>query len=236
MPVKKTSDKGKRREPRRFPPSLAGGCLRYAVMEVLGFGRLIEPESQAAMRAGSAQHKVFQAHLQEQYAMCSVEVLLKDNAWGVSGRMDAILETPGGPLVVEYKTVSPDRFERIRQHGPLIAHWAQLQLYLAVSGISRGALVVDRRETPGRMVFQTEGDPVWSGWLRDRIDRVKEYQSARKLPPREVSAECAGCDRWQRCFRGSEERDLQIAAHPEWEPEPMIPAPAAFMQSEDIVS
>lgn len=231
MPVKKS---GKERAARHFPPSLAGQCLRYAVMDVLGFGRVIDPESQAAMRAGSDQHKVFQQGLLGAYAMCSVEVPLKDSVWGISGRMDAVVEMTDGPVVIEYKTVSPQRFSRIRQQGPLVPHWAQLQLYLAVSRISRGLLVVDARDIPGRVVFQTDSDPVWGGWLRARIDHVKAHQAARRLPPREVSAECGSCDRWQRCFATADERDAAVQEHPDWDPEPVLPALGAFVQTEEM--
>ena len=43
-----------RRAVRWFPPSMAGQCLRYAVMDLLGFGRAIDPDGLLAMRrAGS---------------------------------------------------------------------------------------------------------------------------------------------------------------------------------------
>ena len=235
MPVA-DSPKKKPRAPRRFPPSLAGHCLRYAVMEVLGFGRLIDPESRQAMQAGTALHKEFQQQLLSAYAMAQVEVALKDDSWGVSGRMDAVIEAPDGPWVVEYKTVSSERFQSIQQDGPLLSHWAQLQLYLAVGRMDRGALVVEERSSGRRLIFHTRPDPEWARWIEERVSQAKAFQSARKLPEREVSAGCLYCDRWQRCFRS--EADLREAAmaHPEWEPIPGLPQMSAYQSAEEIVS
>lgn len=236
MPIAKKAGGKKPREPRRFPPSLAGSCLRYQVMDVLGFGRLIDQDSQVAMRAGSALHQVFQAELREAYAMCRVEVKIGDNQWGVSGRMDALLDTSVGPWVVEYKTVSPERFERVLEGGPFLTHWAQLQLYMMLAGTTKGSLVVEERPTRRRLIFHADPDPLWIDWLKDRIGRVKTYQLSRKLPDREVSRECLSCDRWQRCFRDESDRAQQVFAHPVWEPEPAVPSRLAFFPSKDIVS
>lgn len=234
MPVA-GSKSAKSREPRRFPPSLAGSCLRYAVMDVLGFGRLIEPESREAMWQGSQRHKVFQQQLLEDYAMAQVEVSLRDDGWGVSGRMDAVLETSRGPWVVEYKTVSRERFGLIQETGPLLSHWAQLQLYMAVGGFSGGCLVVDSRPQGERLIFHAEADPVWSAWIQRRVQDVKEYQAARKLPSREVSQGCRSCDRWRRCFPSEEARDVAVAEHPLWEPTPPVPARLVYQPAQDIV-
>ncbi len=236
MPIAKEEGGKKPRKLRKFPPSLAGSCLRYQVMDVLGFGRLIDPDSQAAMRAGSALHQVFQAELREAYAMCRVEVKIGDNQWGVSGRMDALLDTSWGQWVVEYKTVSPQRFEKVLEGGPLLTHWAQLQLYMMLGDLAKGSLVVEERPTGRRLIFHADLDPLWSDWLKDRIGRVKTYQLSRELPEREVSGECLSCDRWQRCFRDESDRAQRVWTHPVWEPEPGVPSRWAFVPSKDIVS
>lgn len=236
MPVKGGAKSAAKREPRRFPPSLAGSCLRYAVMDVLGFGRLIDPESQRAMRAGTELHKAFQEKLLNEYAMASVEVVLRDDSWGVAGRMDALVETPRGPWVIEYKTVSTERFALVEEHGPLVPHWAQLQLYLAVGSMTGGSLVVDERPTGRRLIFQAVPDPEWTAWLRARIDQVKSHQASRKLPAREVSQGCFSCDRWQRCFSSAEDRLRQVEDQPEWAPNPPVPDRARFDAAMEIVS
>ena len=236
MSVDRSKTPKKARAPRRFPPSVAGSCLRYAVMEVLGFGRLIAPDSLDAMRQGSEQHKRFQHQLLQENALAEVEVPLKDEEWGVSGRLDALLETARGPWVVEYKTVSDERFERVRESGPMISHWAQLQLYLAVGHFVGGSLVVDSRPENRRLIFHAEPDLQWNTWIRARILRVKNFQATRKLPEREVSQACLACDRWQRCFRTEDERTAQVAIHPMWEPSPPLPGDMRFVAGADIVS
>ncbi|PSR22416.1 MAG: hypothetical protein C7B45_06770 [Sulfobacillus acidophilus] len=234
MPVAKTTKNS--RPPRSFPPSLAGTCLRYAVMEVLGFGRLIDEESQLAMHAGSALHKTFQEELMRGRAMCRVEVAVKDETWGVSGRMDALLETGKGALVVEYKTVASQRFDAIAADGPLFSHWAQLQLYIAVGQLAGGVLVVDERPQGRRIIFSADPDPSWTVWLKARISQVKQHQSMRKLPEREISSACLTCDRWRRCFADPDVRDREVVAHPQWEPRPVAPDTRRFHLASDIVS
>lgn len=150
--------------------------------------------------------------------------------------MDALIESPHGSWVVEYKTVSPERFAAIREEGPLVSHWAQLQLYMAVGSLVKGTLVVDQRESANRLIYHAEPDPVWAGWLRARIDQVKEHQTTRKLPPREVSTGCYSCDRWQRCFASEEARDHEVESHPVWEPYPEVPQRTLFAIAEEIVS
>ncbi|PSR32342.1 MAG: hypothetical protein C7B46_14730 [Sulfobacillus benefaciens] len=216
------SEKSKR-APKLFPPSMAGHCLRYAVMELLGFGRLITPESQAAMRAGSKLHKTFQQELLQKESVRAIEAPIRDVDRGISGRIDAVLDDAQGPLVVEYKTVNHEKFIRIANQGPLIEHWAQLQLYLAVGEFSGGRLVVESRETHGRLTYHSDGDQAWETWVLTRVQLARKYQESRKLPVREISAACGHCDRWQRCFSSEIERDQAVQQHPEWDTDPVLP-------------
>lgn len=235
MPVRERSPQKKKREPRRFPPSLAGSCLRYAVMEVLGFGRLIDPESMTAMHEGSRLHKLFQQQLMSDYAMAAVEVPLKDEGRRISGRMDAVVETERGPWVIEYKTVSQERFDAVLDTGPLVSHWAQLQLYLTAGTAMQGSLVVDCRESGRRMIFHAVPDSAWKEWIQNRISQVQSFQKIRRLPSREVSVGCLSCDRWQRCFPTEIEREAAVAAHPRWEPEPELPTELIHDVAQNIV-
>jgi hypothetical protein len=125
--------------------------------------------------------------------------------------------------VIEYKTVSGERFERIRQKGPPVDHVAQLALYLEVTGYPEGRLVVESRETGERMSFSLSAETGWGAWLRTRILTAHTAEEQRTLPPREISLGCETCDRWQRCFKTEEARASAVAAHPQWEPVPALP-------------
>ncbi len=219
MPQAKTPKK-----PRLFPPSMAGQCMRYAVMELLGFGRLIEPLAQEAMREGSMLHKSFQNELLQTENVRAIEAPIRDPERGISGRMDAVVDFNQGAMVIEYKTVNHDKFVGIADEGPLVSHWAQLQLYLAIGDFAAGRLVVESRMTHGRLTYQSTGDALWQEWVLARVAAAREYQAAHKLPSREVSIQCAHCDRWQRCFKNEAERDEAISEHPQWWTEPPLPA------------
>lgn len=202
---------------------MAGQCLRYAVMELLGFSRVLSPEVKAAMREGSGLHRQFQQELATRYEVVGIERPIRDEAWGVSGRLDAVVQTAEGPAVIEYKTVNGEKFGHIAETGPLLAHWAQLALYMAIGPYAVGLLVVESRESGERLTWRTGPDEAWTAWVRTRVAAARRWQAARKLPEREVSVGCRQCDRWQRCFRTPEAREAAISEHPLWEPHPAPP-------------
>ena len=214
-----------RRAVRWFPPSLAGQCLRYAVMDLLGFGRAIDPDGLLAMQAGAVLHRQFQAELKREYAeSVAVEVRIRSEELGVSGRIDAIWHRTEGTAVIEYKTVHREKFDDLAETGPLVGHWAQLLLYLDVTGHPLGYLIVECRETGRRRTWRTGPDQAWQGWVRARIQWARAHQASRTLPAREVSQACRQCDRWRRCFASETEREQAILRHPVWEPSPPVPA------------
>lgn len=217
-------DKVKRtKKPRMFPPSMAGRCLRYTVMELLGFGRVLSPETLDAMHQGSAWHREFQKRLSDDYVVVAVESTIREEVLGVSGRVDAVIQTNRGTAVIEYKTVNDEKFREILDTGPVLAHWAQLMLYLELGDFAEGFLVVESRGTRQRLVWHSLPDQVWGRWVRERVAMARAFQLKRQLPEREIGQDCLQCDRWQRCFKSEAERDQAVLAHPDWEPEPSIP-------------
>lgn len=232
MPKRSSRQGG--RPPRLYPPSLVGQCLRYAVMELLGFGRVISPEAMEAMQAGTRLHRTFQAGLADLFSVVAVEAPVKDVTRGVSGRLDAIVSTDAGLAVVEYKTVGGEKFARLVQDGPLVQHWAQLALYLDLTGYGLGFLVVESRETGERRMWRATPDPAWQQWVQHRVEAARAHQLAHRLPEREISRECLSCDRWTRCFKTLADRDQAVAQHPIWDPAP--PLPQAKRGQEESVS
>lgn len=198
-------------------------------MELLGFGRALDAEIRAHMAEGAAWHKAFQQALAQHGRLLAAEAPVRDAGLGVSGRMDAVIRGRRGPAVVEYKTVSQERFSAVDHAGrPPEAFWAQLALYLAVTGYPEGYLVIAARdETRRQLVFHQQADAAWAAWVVERVRRAREFAALHRLPPREVSRQCLTCDRWQRCFADADERARAVNAHPEWEPAPPLPPLAA---------
>ncbi len=192
-------------------------------MELLGFGRLLSPETLQAMQEGTRYHKVYQNELLQTQIVRSIEAPIKDLERGISGRIDAIIDGDFGPIAIEYKSVNPEKFLSIAEEGPLVLHWAQLHVYLAIGTFHEGWLVVESRENHARLTFRAAADPLWEKWVLTRVALARHYQATRKLPPREISEACLQCDRWQRCFKTESERDAAVTSHPMWSPEPPIP-------------
>lgn len=176
-----------------------------------------------AMQEGIRYHKRYQEELLKTHIVRAIEAPIKDVERGISGRIDAIIDGDSGPVAIEYKSVNPEKFSRIAANGPLVVHWAQLHLYLAIGSFAHGWLVVESRANQARLVFQTVPDLVWGEWVLIRVRLAREYQQSRKLPVREISEGCLVCDRWQRCFKTEVERDSAVMEHPVWQPDPPVP-------------
>ncbi len=226
------------RKVRSFPPHLAGSCLRYAAMDLLGFGRRLDADTRSRMAAGSAWHKTFMLELAEGGGLLAAEAPMRDPGMGVSGRADALLRSPSGQVtVVEYKTVNPDRFSAIRAAGePPLGFMAQLALYLEITHYPSGRLVIDsREEMRRRLQFALPWPNELGGWVRERVVRARGWAEEGKLPPREVGSHCLGCDRWERCYKSVEEREAAVAEEPSWAPFPPLPrVEALHVEGEDV--
>jgi hypothetical protein len=120
--------------------------------------------------------------------------------------------------------VSPERFEEIvAQAEPPVAFWAQLALYLAVTGYPEGRLVIDARTAPRRrLVFRQAADTPWTRWVLARVASARAFAEAGRLPSREPGLHCLTCDRWTRCYKTEEERDEAVRLHPVWTPSPPL--------------
>jgi hypothetical protein len=194
-------------------------------MDLMGFGRRLSPETRARMAEGAAWHVRFQDELARSGTLLAREEVVRDPALGVSGRMDAVVRGTHGPAVVEYKTVSAARFDEIVAAGvPPVPFWAQLHLYLAVTGYPSGLVVVDERDPAGRrLVFRTGPSDPWRDWVLERVRLARGWAEERRLPDREPGPHCLTCDRWERCYRSEAERDEAVRTHPVWEPRPALP-------------
>lgn len=211
------------KKPKTFAPSLSGRCLRYSVMDLLGFGRQLSDDTLAAMHEGASLHKQFQQSLATSCDVVGLEVPLKNSELRISGRIDAVVREHDHCIAVEYKTMRDEKFSAMRMTGPVFDHWAQLALYVNIGGYYGGWLVVENRDTGERLTWPQAPDPSWTEWLVQRIAAAQEYQEKKELPLREVSVKCRHCDRWQRCFKSESDREAAIAAHPLWEPVPQAP-------------
>ncbi len=226
------------RKVRSFPPHLAGSCLRYAAMDLLGFGRRIDADARARMAAGSAWHKTFMQELAAGGTLLAAEAPMRDPGMGVSGRADALIRAPSGEVtVVEYKTVHPDRFADITAaRNPPIGFVAQLALYLEITHYPSGRLVIDSREAiRRRLQFSLQWPNDLGVWVRERVARTRSFAEDGKLPPREVGAHCLHCDRWERCYKSVEDRQAAVAEEPVWAPWPPLPPVEALrVVGEDV--
>jgi hypothetical protein len=207
-------------------------------MDLMGFGRYIDPQSRARMAAGAAMHRTFQEELQSRGLLVQAEVPIRHPVLGMSGRIDALVRDGDAVVPLEYKTVNPERFEDIRVGGPDTGHWAQLAVYLSCLGgqAETGLLVVDERgPLRRRLTARQPGDTSFRIWVEERVGKARAWAEERRLPPREPGVHCLHCDRWQRCFRTEQERADAAAAHPEWTPQPAIPEePVAWIPADRI--
>ncbi len=195
-------------------------------MGLLGFGRKLDDDTRVRMAEGTAMHRQFQQELADRGLLVRAEVTVRDPALLVSGRIDALIHEGAEAVPLEYKTVSAERFAEMREQGPVVAHWAQLALYLACPPrpFSHGVLVVDERAPAGgRLVARQPAATRFAAWVVARVQQAWRWAEDGALPPREPARHCLSCDRWERCYRTEDDRAEAVAAHPTWDPSPPMP-------------
>lgn len=97
-----------------------------------------------ATLGGTAVHATYQQIWKEQGRLAGAEVHVRIQ--DVTGLIDAIVDTPSGPMITEIKTKSTEAFHALE--GPQKEHVSQLNFYLLAMGAKRGAIYYTSRDDP----------------------------------------------------------------------------------------
>jgi len=119
--------------------------------------------------------------------------LLVDKEWGLTGRPDYVLQTPGGQVPVEVKTgKTPERPHR--------SHTMQLACYLRLVEAQTGKPPPYGLLTYPDGAFRVEWDDAQRGRLKELLGRIRQAEASGVADrDHENPGRCAGCARRDAC-------------------------------------
>ncbi len=110
---------------------------------------------------------------------------------GVVCTPDQILNVGGERYVWECKSVSSRRFDEIRRSGPPKAFLDRLHVYFAATGLRKGILHVENKDTNEYVTFLVEADDALVGEMRRRAKLLEDAYRVWKKTGRKPGHTCA---------------------------------------------
>lgn len=194
----------------KFYPSSIGQSDYNIVMEMLGYiGKPLEGQSVMIMENGTSFHNRIEEIFDKMNILIAPELSLVDEELCISGRSDAIIwnylreedEEDGeeielispegeviykGPenyvLLVEFKSISENGFEKLRKSKPKDEHEDQLQLYFYLTGITKGIIYYENKNNQKTKEYIVERDEEKIKAIISRIKRLIEMARNNEIP------------------------------------------------------
>lgn len=210
-----------------FYPSSVGRCKRSVVYQMLGdASKEIAGRNLLIMENGTYFHERMESSFAEMGIMIAPELALKDPELKISGRSDAIIwnylldpeeedeeeivlydahdpdkEIYRGPanhiLIVEFKSINSSNFDKLPQRNPNPKHMMQLQLYFYLTGIKRGIVYYEDKDTQETKHYTVSYDEKIVDSTIEYIKFCIDHAQREELPPREgnpLDLMCRYCD------------------------------------------
>lgn len=228
----------------KFYPSSIGKCKRAVVYQMLGYPtKPIPGQNLLIMENGTSFHNRMEDIFEKMGILVAPELSLKDEELRISGRSDAIiwnflksddeedaeeitLYDPNdkdkviyqGPanhiLIVEFKSIKSKNYLKLPKSKPDKKHEMQLQLYFYLTGIRRGMVYYENKDTQESKFFHVFYDEELVQQVKSDIKEVLDYVDRRELPEKEGNAldiMCRYCDFRNLCHTPiSEEEWLEM--------------------------
>lgn len=195
----------------KFYPSGIGYCARKLVYQNVFIVRgEISPVFARIMECGNSMHTRYEKWFEEMGILVVPELPIKDTELRISGRTDAIIRYPVGGgksklVIVELKSAKDSKFKRMAETGePLPENIQQLQLYMHMTGIHNGVILVENKDTQALWEYWAEYDEELAGRLIEKIRVVNACNDQGTLPEKEyakTSFECRYCDYREECWK-----------------------------------
>lgn len=234
---KRSKQKSKEKKNKiKFYPSSIGKSDHDIVLEMLGYiGKPTVGQQLMIMENGTAFHNRMETIFEDMGIMIAPELSLKDEELHISGRSDAIIwnylkeeNTPPGEtiklispnnkviyegpenyvLLVEFKSISENGFEKLRNSKPKDEHEDQLQLYFYLTGITKGIIYYENKNNQRVKEYIVERDEERIKSITKRIKKLIKMAENNEIP----DAEYTPGD-----FEGRYSRFLDIA-YPDFNP------------------
>lgn len=194
----------------KFYPSSIGKSDHDIVLQMLGYvGKPIRGEGLMIMENGTSFHNRMEDLFDKMGILIAPELSLIDEELHISGRSDAIIwnymrdpEDPDGEeielidprgrviykgpenyiLLVEFKSISENGFDKLRKQKPKDEHEQQLQLYFHLTGITKGIVYYENKNNQKVQEYIVERDDEMVEAIVKRIKRLVDLAEKGEVP------------------------------------------------------
>lgn len=132
----------------------------------------------------------------------------KEGCPPVSGFIDAVIEWKG-PLVIEIKSTNHEGFMMRQMYKkPSAKHYQQIQWYMHYTGIHRGVVLYECKNTQNFYFCNVRYDEEFMRKLLSKYDKIYKKASAKEIPERPSaynSDRCIKCQLRSVCWNGEEQ-------------------------------
>jgi len=150
---------------------------------------------------GWSLHEKWQSLFVECGVAVQVETTRKSSTWDLYHTPDAIIEILGRKYVVEIKSMST--FQFVKLNTPPANAIRQVQLYMHLTGIPDGIVLVEDKNNQDFKVWEVEYDPEFVAPFLSRLDNIQKllkiYKKDQRLPRRLLSCESIESGRAKNC-------------------------------------
>lgn len=211
------------RIPDKFYPSSVGLCNRAIIYQMMGYPKKTPDERVLLIfENGHGFHNRMEKLFRDAGVLIADELPIKSEELKISGRSDAIIKDPEyivgdddpsislagfngetlyeGPrdavIIIELKSIGDNGFNRLTRE-PKLEHVKQLQLYLHLTGLKRGVLLYENKNTQELKEFKVDYDPVIAEEVIHKVKTIHAHMTDGTIPEKEFdrsSFECRYCD------------------------------------------
>lgn len=202
----------------KLHPSTIGMCERRIVFDMIMVPK-DEPDDRLleVFDNGHAMHEKYQKKFRDMGILLEEEMPLQKGA--ITGHADARIKVysfhapEGEEMLVELKSAAEYSFKWMKEKNlPKAEHRAQLQFYMHLSGITKGIILVENKDTQERWEYEMNYDEQYGNRLEQKANRCIDNAYARKLPdiPKGYTPsayKCSLCDYNFYCHAGNTKKD-----------------------------
>jgi hypothetical protein len=203
---------------RKLHPSTIGMCSRKIIFDMLMVPK--EANTDQLVRVfenGHSMHARYEKLFADMGILVSAEMKLESDE--ISGHTDALISVPsflnpqGELYLVELKSAFSKSFEWMQKNNtPKAEHRAQLTFYMHLSGIHRGIIFVECKDTQEIWEYHMDYDPHYGRQLMEKAQWCIQLAKERKLPPLTKGYtpsyyKCAQCPYNIYCHAGSQTKE-----------------------------
>jgi len=173
---------------RKLHPSTIGMCQRRIVFDILMVPKAPnDGQLSRIFENGHSMHTRYEKLFEEMGIL--VEAERKLEAENISGHTDAVIRissflNPEGELyLVELKSAFSKSFKWMKENNtPKTEHKYQLTFYMHLSGIHKGIIFVENKDTQEVWEYHMEYDPILGQQLMDKANWLIDLAQKRILP------------------------------------------------------